>query len=48
MNSAAALVAAGRANHLMEAIPLAMHSIDSGSAAAKLSALASFTNKLHE
>lgn len=47
LNSAAALVAAGRANHLAEAIPLAMHSIDSGSAAAKLSALANFTSKLH-
>ncbi|MGA2388860.1 MAG: anthranilate phosphoribosyltransferase [Candidatus Sulfotelmatobacter sp.] len=45
LNSAAALVAAGRANHLAEAIPAAAGSIDSGAAAAKLNALASFTNE---
>jgi len=44
MNAAAALVAAGRANHLAEAIPLAVKSIDSAAAAAKLEALAEFTN----
>jgi anthranilate phosphoribosyltransferase len=43
LNSAAALVAAGRLDHLAEAIPLAAHSIDSGAAAAKLAALVSFT-----
>lgn len=43
LNAAAALVAAGRANHLAEAIPAAVHSIDSGAAAATLNALASFT-----
>jgi anthranilate phosphoribosyltransferase len=42
LNAAAALVAAGRADHLAEAIPLAINSIDSGAAAAKLAALASF------
>src|ERR1700691_737490 len=45
LNSAAALVAAGRANHLAEAIPAAAGSIDSGAAAAQLNALASFTNE---
>jgi anthranilate phosphoribosyltransferase len=43
LNSAAALVAAGRADHLAEAIPLAVQSIDSGAATKKLDALASFT-----
>jgi anthranilate phosphoribosyltransferase len=43
LNSAAALVAAGRTDHLADAIPLAALSIDSGAAAAKLSALADFT-----
>jgi anthranilate phosphoribosyltransferase len=45
LNCAAALVAAGRADHLAEAIPLAVASIDSGAAAAKLQALAGFTNR---
>jgi anthranilate phosphoribosyltransferase len=45
LNSAAALVAAGRANHLAEGIPAAVHSIDSGAAAATLNALAGFTIK---
>ena len=44
LNAAAALVAACRANHLFEAMPLAAHSIDSGSAAAKLESLVRFTN----
>jgi anthranilate phosphoribosyltransferase len=44
LNSAAALVAAGRADHIGEAIPLAARSIDSGAAAAKLDALANFTS----
>ncbi len=45
LNSAAALVAAGRADRLSEGIPLAVQSIDSGVAAAKLTALVSFTKK---
>jgi anthranilate phosphoribosyltransferase len=44
LNAAAALVAASRANHLAEALPLAAASIDSGKAAAKLEALVRFTN----
>jgi anthranilate phosphoribosyltransferase len=44
LNAAAALVAAGKADRMPEAIPLAAHSIDSGAAAAKLTALASFTS----
>ncbi|MGA8273982.1 MAG: anthranilate phosphoribosyltransferase [Candidatus Sulfotelmatobacter sp.] len=46
LNASAALVAAGRADHLRDAVALAMQSIDSGAAAAKLAALASFT-KMH-
>ncbi len=44
LNAAAALVAAGKAEHLGEALPLAAQSIDSGSAATKLEALVKFTN----
>src|ERR1700733_15090273 len=43
LNSAAALVAAGRANHLKDGIPAAAQSIDSGAAAARLDALVNFT-----
>jgi anthranilate phosphoribosyltransferase len=43
LNSAAALVAAGRAEHLAEAVPLAAKSIDSGTAAEKLEALRRFS-----
>jgi anthranilate phosphoribosyltransferase len=43
LNAAAALVAAGRADHLAEALPLAARSIDSGAAARKLTALVRFT-----
>jgi anthranilate phosphoribosyltransferase len=43
LNAAAALVAAGRGDHLGDGIPLAVRSVDSGEAAAKLAALASFT-----
>jgi anthranilate phosphoribosyltransferase len=43
LNSAAALVAAGKADHLIEALPLAIQSIDSGAAARKLEAMVSFT-----
>lgn len=42
LNAAAALVAAGRADHLREAVPLAARAIDSGAAAAKLQALVAF------
>jgi anthranilate phosphoribosyltransferase len=44
LNAAAALVAAGRADHLADALPLASESIDSGAAAGKLDALVRFTN----
>jgi anthranilate phosphoribosyltransferase len=43
LNAAAALAAAGRAEHIAGGIPLAVHSIDSGAAAAKLEALIQFT-----
>jgi len=46
LNSAAALVAAGLVDHLKDGIPLAARSIDSGAAAAKLDALASFTRRV--
>jgi anthranilate phosphoribosyltransferase len=45
MNAAAALVAAGKADSLKEAMPLAAESIDSGAARAKLGALVEFTNR---
>jgi anthranilate phosphoribosyltransferase len=45
MNAAAALVAAGKADSLKEAMPLAVESIDSGAARAKLGALVEFTNR---
>ena len=45
LNSAAALVAADRADHLKDALPLAMKAIDSGAAAVKLDALAEFTRQ---
>ena len=45
MNAAAALVAAGRADSLADAMPLAIESIDSGAANKKLSALVQFTNR---
>jgi anthranilate phosphoribosyltransferase len=44
LNAAAALVAAGKANHLGEAIPMAAKSIDSGAAAGKLEALIQFSS----
>jgi anthranilate phosphoribosyltransferase len=43
MNAAAALIAAGKAEHLSAAVPIAKNSIDSGAAAAKLDALVRFT-----
>jgi anthranilate phosphoribosyltransferase len=45
LNAAAALVAAGRAEHISGAVPLTEKSIDSGAAAAKLEALVQFTNR---
>jgi anthranilate phosphoribosyltransferase len=45
LNAAAALVAAGRVDHLADGVPLAAQSIDSGAANGKLAALVSFTNK---
>ena len=44
LNTAAALVAAGKADHLNDALPQAVKSIDSGAAAHKLEALAKFSN----
>ena len=43
LNAAAALVAAGRADHLRDAIPLAAQSIDSSAAQKKLDGLAAFS-----
>jgi anthranilate phosphoribosyltransferase len=45
MNAAAALVAAGRADSLADAMPIAIHSLDSGAARKKLDALVEFTNR---
>jgi anthranilate phosphoribosyltransferase len=44
LNTAAALVAAGKGDHIADTIGLAVQSIDSGAAAGKLSALARFTS----
>jgi anthranilate phosphoribosyltransferase len=44
LNAAAALVAAGKADRIGEAVPLAAHSIDSGAAKAKLEALSTFSS----
>ncbi len=44
LNSAAALVAAGRAEHIGQAVPIAAESIDSGAAAEKLEALVRFSS----
>jgi anthranilate phosphoribosyltransferase len=45
MNASAALVAAGRADSLGEAMPMAIESIDSGAARKKLEALVEYTNR---
>lgn len=45
LNAAAALVASGRIDHLIEGVPVAANSIDSGAALTKLEALANFTRK---
>jgi anthranilate phosphoribosyltransferase len=42
LNAAAALVAAGKVEHLAEALPLAATSVDSGAAASKLEELTNF------
>jgi anthranilate phosphoribosyltransferase len=47
LNAAAALVAASKADHLAEALPLAARAIDSGAAASGLDALVRFTNAHH-
>jgi anthranilate phosphoribosyltransferase len=44
LNAAAALVAAGKADHIAQAVPLAANSIDSGAAAEKLNALVRFSS----
>ncbi len=44
LNAAAALVAAGRADHLRDAVPLAVHAIDSGAAQKKLEGLIAVSN----
>ena len=44
LNAAGALVAAGRADHIVDALPLARQSLDCGAAAGKLEALVRFTN----
>jgi anthranilate phosphoribosyltransferase len=44
LNAAAALVAAGRADSIAEAMPLAAESLDTGAAQRKLEALVEFTN----
>ncbi|MCU1306698.1 MAG: anthranilate phosphoribosyltransferase [Acidobacteriaceae bacterium] len=45
LNASAALVAAGKADSIGAAIPLAVQSIDSGAAKTKLDALVEFTNR---
>jgi anthranilate phosphoribosyltransferase len=47
MNAAAALVAAGRADSLADAMPMAIQSIDTGAARTKLAELVEFTNRRH-
>src|SRR5262252_1193480 len=44
LNAAAALVAAGKADHIAQAVPMAEKSIDSGAAAGKLEALIRFSS----
>jgi anthranilate phosphoribosyltransferase len=47
-HAAAAQVAAGRADHLRDAVPLAAKAIDSGAAASKLAALVDFSFQSEE
>jgi len=44
LNAGAALVAAGKGDHITQAIPMAAQAIDSGAALSKLDALARFTS----
>lgn len=46
LNAAAALVAAGRADHIEQGVPIAARSIDSGVASGKLAALVRFSSGL--
>src|SRR5579872_6060136 len=46
LNAAAALVAAARADHIQDALPLAAQSLDSGAARRKLEAMVRFTNSV--
>src|SRR5512146_2686074 len=46
LNAAAALVAAARADHIRDALPLAAQSLDAGAARRKLEALVRFTNSV--
>src|ERR1051326_5897330 len=46
LNAAAALVAASRADHIRDALPLAAQSLDSGAARRKLEAMIRFTNSV--
>jgi anthranilate phosphoribosyltransferase len=46
MNAAAALVAAGRADDIHVAVPMAEQSVDSGAAKEKLEKLVAFTSKI--
>lgn len=46
INAAAVLVAAGRADSLADATPMAVKPLDSGAARAKLQALVEFTNRI--
>lgn len=46
LNAAAALVAAGRADHLRDAVPLATEAIDSGAAEKKLEGLTQFSRSV--
>jgi anthranilate phosphoribosyltransferase len=46
LNAAAALVAAGHADHISDAVPLAAYAIDSGHARQRLQLLVEFTNQV--
>ena len=47
LNSAAALVAAGRVDSIAQALPLVAESLDSGAARKKLEQLVEFTSRPH-
>ena len=46
LNAAAALVAAGQADHIAQAVPLAAYAIDCGHARQRLQLLVEFTNRI--